>query len=245
VRLFGYKVSIHFKLKRIDPNPPYKIDTAIQKRVLGSHSQYLEDIFIDSVFRGKTAGTYVDIGANDPSELSNTKRFYDRGWTGVNIEPDVRVYRKLCAARPRDTNLNVGVGNRAGELIFYELSPNTLSTFNKASAQESVRKEGAVIVSETPVKVITLAELLREYSADGAVDFMSVDAEGYEMEILTSNDWGTFRPTAIIVEVNQDKTGQIANLMKGNGYILVYHNGTNGIFVDGTAGLIRRHLADQ
>ena len=242
MRLFGQDISVHFKIRLNKKNIPYKIDTAIQKKVLGSHSQYLEDIFIDSIFRGKSSGPYVDIGANDPSELSNTKRFYDRGWSGVNVEPDVRMHQKLCVERPRDTNLNIGIGNTAGELTFYELSANTLSTFNKESALESVRNEKVVIVSETPVKVISLADLFRENVPDGKIDFMSVDAEGLEIEIMSSNNWEQFRPIAVIIEVNQDKRGGVARLMQDNGYFLVYYNGTNGIFVDNSAEVIRDYL---
>lgn len=243
MRLFGNDISVHFKVRLNRKKTPYLIDTAIQKMVLGSYSQYQEDIIIYSIFRGKTTGTYVDIGANDPSELSNTKRFYDMGWNGVNVEPDVHMHQKLCAERPRDTNLNLGIGGKSGELTFYELSPNTLSTFNKNSALQSVRKEGAVIVSETAVKVITLADLLKESFQNRHVDFLSVDAEGFEVEILTSNDWGIYRPTVVIAEVNQDKRGSVANLMKRNDYLLIYYNGTNGIFVDLNAPIIREYMA--
>ena len=242
MRLFGQDIQVHFKIRINKKRTPYPVDTAVQKKVLGSHSQYLEDVFIDSIFRGKQNGTYVDIGANDPSELSNTKRFYDRGWRGVNVEPDVRMYRKLCAERPEDTNLNLGIGGETGELTFYELSPNTLSTFAKDSALYSVRKEGAQIVSETKVQVISLAELFKSHAPGTTVDFLSVDAEGYEVAILSSNDWERYRPVTVIVEVNQDKKGRVANLLKQNGYLLVYYNGTNGIYADGRSDLVRSHM---
>jgi len=245
MRLFGQDISVHFKIRLNRKNTPYKIDTAIQKKILGAHSQYLEDIFIDSIFRGKATGTYVDIGANDPSDLSNTKRFYDRGWTGLNVEPDVHMHQKLCAERPRDKNLNIGIGNQTGELTFYELSPNTLSSFNKESALQSLRKEGAILVSETPVNVISLADLLKENVHSGQIDFLSVDAEGLEVEILSSNDWKEYRPIAVIVELNQDKKGSVAKLMQSNEYLLVYYNGTNGIFVDSNATLIHDYLNQQ
>jgi FkbM family methyltransferase len=205
----------------------------VQRKILGCNSQYFEDIFIDSIFRGKRTGTYVDVGANDPSEFSNTKRFYDRGWSGVNIEPDVKVFEKICRERQRDVNLNLGIGRQEGELTFYALSPNTLSTFSKRAALHSISKDGATIMSETRVKVITLAELFRNTVADRQVDFLSVDAEGYEYEILSSNDCKLFRPTAIIVQLNQDKNGRVAHLMRAEDYLLICFNGTNGIFVDG------------
>lgn len=242
MRIFGHKVSISLKIKSREKESRFNIDGNIQRKILSSYSQYLEDIFVDSIFRGKATGTYIDIGANDPSELSNTKRFYDRGWTGVNVEPDVSMYNKICQTRPRDINLNLGIGKQADNLTFYELAPNTLSTFNKKSALESIKNEGAKIVSETLVKIISLTELFKTTVPDTKVDFLSLDAEGYEQEILTSNDWKIYRPVAIVIELNQDRKGNVFYFLKKQGYILVYFNGTNGIFVDGNSYAIRRFL---
>ena len=241
MRLFGFNISIRIKIRRSDHELPYSIEIDLQRKIMGSHSQYLEDLFIDNIFRGKVDGVYVDIGANDPSELNNTKRFYDRGWFGVNVEPDTMVFGKICQARPRDINLNLGIGKQASELTFHELSPNTLSTFSKASALQSVKKDGATIVSETLVKVISLAELFKTTMPDTQVDFMSLDAEGFEFDILSSNNWELYRPTAIIVELNQDRDCKALDLMKDQGYLLIYYNGINGIFVDSCSSAIRTY----
>ena len=232
MRLFGQDISIHFRIKLNKKDSPYKVDTALQKKVFGSHSQYLEDMFIDNIFQGKMRGTYVDIGANDPSELSNTKRFYDRGWSGVNVEPNVNMYEILCQARPRDINLNFGIGRQAGYLTFYEVSPTTLSTFNKIEALHCVKKEGAKIVSEKAVKVISLEELFSTKLPDREIDFLSVDAEGYEYEILEGNNWNRYRPVVVVVELNHDKESNVFKLLKELSYTLIYFNGTNGIFID-------------
>jgi len=242
MRIFGHKISISVKFKHREKESRYKIDGEVQRRIFGSYSQYLEDVFVDSIFRGKATGTYIDIGANDPSELSNTKRFYDRGWSGVNVEPDITMYKKLTQARPRDINQNLGIGRQTGNLTFYELCPNTLSTFNKKSALHSVKKEGAKIIFDTTVKIISLAELFKTTVPDKEVDFLSLDAEGYEHEILSSNDWKSYRPIAIIVELNQDTEGKVFYFLKNQGYILVHYNGTNGIFVDGNSREIESFL---
>jgi len=141
MKIFGRKIKISVKLKDPERESRYKIDGNLQKKIFGSYSQYLEDIFVDSIFRGKTTGTYIDIGANDPSEISNTKRFYDRGWSGVNVEPDVAVFKKICQARSRDTNLNLGIGKQSDNLTFYELSPNTLSTLIKNQHWKVLKKK--------------------------------------------------------------------------------------------------------
>jgi FkbM family methyltransferase len=245
MRIFGHRISISVKIKNREKETRFAVDSNVQRKVLGSYSQYLEDIFIESIFRNKETGSYIDIGANDPAVLSNTKRFYDRGWSGVNVEPDVALYKKICAARPLDVNLNVGIGKQADNLTFYELSPNTLSTFNKKAALHSVKREGARIISETLVKVISLADLFSSTMVGRQVDFLSLDAEGYEREILSSNDWDRHRPTAIIVELNQDKQGTVLQFLKNQGYVLIYYNGTNGILVDGRARDVEPFLRES
>jgi len=232
MRFLGHKISLTLKFIHREKLRRFKIEPQIQKNILGSFSQYLEDIFIDRIFRHKQIGTYIDIGANDPVVLNNTKLFYDRGWCGVNVEPDVIMHKKLLIERPRDINLNLGIGKKSGELTFYELLPNTLSTFNHKSALQSVKKDGAKIVSQTIIKVISLKELFDTTISHNTVDFLSLDAEGYEWDILSSNDWKLYRPTAIIVELNQDNNGRVFNLLKNRGYFLLYYNGTNGIFID-------------
>lgn len=238
--LFGYSISL--KIKRKNQKDPYKIESNIQRKVLGSSSQYLEDIFIDCIFRGKKSGFYVDVGANDPNEISNTKRFYDYGWSGVNIEPNVKMYQLICRARPRDINLNVGIGAQPGELTFYELSPNTLSTFNKKSADDNIKNNSASLVAEKKVQVITLSQVFKDSVPGNSIDFLSVDSEGYEYEILASNNWQLYRPTAIIVEVDQDKDVTIVNFLNLQSYVLICYNSTNAIFVDERSPLIKAYL---
>ena len=76
-----------------------------------SFSQDYEDLIIDKLLGNKATGTYLDIGAFDPTDLSNTKRFYDRGWRGCNVEPDPVRFQKFLQARPDDINLNVGLSD--------------------------------------------------------------------------------------------------------------------------------------
>ena len=104
--------------------------------LLRSHSQFNEDLLLDLLLGGKDSGFYVDIGANDPAINNNTKRFYDRGWSGINVEPGAIPYSDLCAARPRDTNLHRGVGSSAGTLTFYDIAGDpSISSFDEKRRQ--------------------------------------------------------------------------------------------------------------
>lgn len=198
---------------------------------LGSYSQFNEDLIIDLLFKSKTNGFYLDVGANDPSFCNNTKRFYDKGWSGINIEPGKDAFERLCVCRPRDTNLNIGMGFAKGTLTFYQIIENSqLSTFDKKLATTTAAKFG-LTVEEIEIAIWQLVDVFEHYVMDKQVDFMSVDAEGLDLEVLQSNDWDRFRPTFVIVEIDKGYR-DIVGYMKYCNYILIYNNEHNGIFID-------------
>lgn len=193
-----------------------------------SFSQYAEDLFIDRILGYKNTGFYVDIGANNPIILSNTKKFYDRGWHGINIEPDTNNFKLFQKDRPRDINLNLGVSKTAGILNFYVFEENTLSTFSKESAKKLIH-EGRKLVEEKTVEVIPLSEVLTNQKVT-TIDFMTIDTEGYDQQVLTSNNWSIFRPKLICVE--DTEKGEFDIFFKKNNYKKIYHNGLNSFFID-------------
>ncbi len=204
----------------------------VRRWVFGSHSQYGEDLHIDAML-GVPRPFYVDVGANHPVHLSNTWRFYRRGAHGINIEPDPSIFPRLAARRPRDVNLQIGIGSARGSLPFYRMSASTLSTFSRLDA-ELYLKDGYRIVETVQVPVLPLADVLAEHRSEGPIDLCSIDVEGRELDILSSNDWKRFRPTVIALEINRDETG-LLSAMDDLDYVLVINNGTNGLFLDARA----------
>lgn len=198
---------------------------------LGSFSQFNEDLLIDLLLGLRNKGLYLDIGANDPSFNSNTKRFYDKGWSGINIEPSVNSFRKFCLSRTRDINLNIGVGPVKGKLPFYQVvGDSTLSSFNREIASKMAAKFGLTI-EEAAIDVLRLVDVFEHYIKDNKVDFMSVDAEGLDLAILQSNDWERFRPLLVIVEID-NQYQDIVEYMNRCNYLLIFNNYHNGIFLD-------------
>ncbi|MDP2874158.1 MAG: FkbM family methyltransferase [bacterium] len=202
--------------------------------IKGSYSQKGEDLVIDRLLSYKKAGFYVDVGAGDPDRFSNTKRFYLRGWQGINSEPNFSNYQKLVAARPKDINLNLGVAKEKGELTFYEIFPDTLSTFSKEEAAKR-QAEGYYIVRETKVPVETLANILAEHLGDNVIDFLSVDTEGFDLIVLQSNDWTKYRPQVICLESAVGKATNInrqpGEYLESLGYQKAYDNGLNCLYL--------------
>merc|ERR1711871_555504 len=83
------------------------------------HGQEMQDKFLnESIFKNYRNGFYIDIGAHDGKNKSNTYYFYKKGWKGINIEPIPKVFKKLLINKPRDINLNVAVSDKNGYADF-------------------------------------------------------------------------------------------------------------------------------
>jgi len=89
------------------------------------------DVIIDKILGNSKSGFYVDVGAYDPWVGSNTKRFYEKGWSGVIVAPDTRRHKRFLIERKEDINLNVGLADKKAKLIFYVMFSESLSTFSK------------------------------------------------------------------------------------------------------------------
>lgn len=197
-----------------------------------SYAQNREDILLSGFFDDVEKGFYVDLGAFDPEEHSVTKYFYDKGWRGINVEPNPEAYRRLVKYRPEDINFNVGVSDSSGELTMrvYDKGQG-LSTFShELQKQYELEKNGTTSTyKELPVPVVTLKELF-ERNKVSKIHFMKVDIEGYEYQALSSNDWATYRPEIICVEANHI-VKDWRNILLDNGYIKIFFDGLNEYYV--------------
>jgi FkbM family methyltransferase len=167
---------------------------------LRSFGQNGEDLILDRMLEREEAGFYVDVGAHHPVRFSNTCLFYRRGWRGINIDAQPGSMRLFRKHRPRDINIECGVAARAGTLSYFRFNEPALNTFDESEAK---LKDVAPyrIVDRLEVGVRPLGDLLAEFLPAGqAIDFMSVDVEGLDAEVLGSNDWNRFRPRIVLAE---------------------------------------------
>jgi FkbM family methyltransferase len=172
---------------------------------LVSYAQNREDIVLHRALSDKPKGFYIDIGANDPCLCSLTRHFYERGWNGINVEPGKTAFRRLVRQRRRDINLNVGISNQHGTLCFYE-SP-TVSTYSTFSAEEAeLLRSTGLSFEERRVPVITLSQLCERH-VHTTIDFMSIDVENHEHEVIQGGDWKRWRPRVVVVEDSLSPTG--------------------------------------
>ena len=162
-------------------------------------SQYGEDIVISWLFLHKSNGFYVDIGAYHPKKLSNTNWFYERGWRGINIDPNLDSIELFNEQRPEDINLGVGVHSTPGELNFYKFEEPNLNTLNREVAEEHIANK-IQLINKAPVPVKRLDAIFDEHAKGRKIDFITIDAEGVDMEVLESNDWEKYYPTVVCIE---------------------------------------------
>ena len=159
------------------------------------------------VLRNVEAGTYVDVGAADPTIDSVTRAFYERGWSGLNIEPIPEYVDRLRAERPRDLTIGAGAGADAGSADLAAVAGTGLSTLS-ATVRSEIEAD-AYDVESLEIRVDTLDSLLVEAGYDGRdVHFMKVDVEGYETEVIKGLDLRRWRPWVLIVEATHPRTGR-------------------------------------
>lgn len=166
-----------------------------------SFSQCGEDILVQYIFnlRGISKPSYLDIGANHPYFISNTALFYKKGCRGINIEANVQLINEFYRTRPDDINLNVGISDQGGEMDFYSMEDNTLSTFSKSECDFMVAN-GKKLKEVNKVKLVTVEEIVNRHANGIFPDFLSLDVEGFDFSILKSIDFKKTSPKVICVE---------------------------------------------
>ena len=162
-----------------------------------SYSFNAVDLIVNYIFKNKKAGTYIDVGAQNPISNNNTYLLYKKGWRGINIDLDKKNIDLFNISRPKDINLNFAVSDIDGEqeLFFYhDGSPiNTLSKkvhlYQKAKIKE-IKK----------IKTFTLNTILNKIKFNGDIDYLNIDVEGYENKVLSGFNLQKYSPKIISIE---------------------------------------------
>lgn len=204
-----------------------------------SYSQCAEDLLIKYVFnlRGIEKPTYIDIGANDPFFLSNTALFYEIGCRGINIEANSELCKRFELHRPEDVNLNFGISSFESELDFYIMSDNTLSTFSKDEYAQMVLL-GQKLKKITKIKLYPITKILEKYNSGNFPDFMSIDVEGLDFQILQSINYEISSPKVICVEAAEyspkgsgARRSELIDYLVSKGYYEYANTNLNAIMI--------------
>ncbi len=197
VKTFIYRILV-----LMIPKP--LIQTVIKEFLLDKnvyYSQEGEDIIVARYFKGKTSGFFVDVGAHHPTRFSNTYKLYLSGWTGINIDATPGSMIPFLQMRPKDINLEVGVSDVENELNYYQFSEPALNTFSKERMEFILKETPYKLVHSIKQKTQRLDKILDQYlTKNQTIDFLTIDVEGLDLNILESNDWNKYRPQMILVE---------------------------------------------
>ena len=197
-----------------------------------SYAQNFEDVILNRIFANQHSGFYVDIGACHPIYDSVTQHFYLRGWRGVNIEPQPTLFAELQRERPRDINLSLCVGSQPSQQILYVTEDKGTSTLDSGLAN---KYQGAGrIIQEIVVDVVPLNEIWHTHIGTQPVDFLKIDVEGFEKQVLLGADFYVIAPKILMVEAvspdSQIPTHSEWEYLISEHYCFFYFDGLNRFY---------------
>jgi len=229
-------------LKRLIPN---KLKSKLNQLLIDycdgysikSYSQEGEDMVLRRIFENIDKGFYIDVGAHHPKRFSNTYYFYKNGWRGINIDARPGSMVDFNKTRPRDINIEAAIARERRELTYYMFDEPAVNSFDKELSYSDNRRNYKMIGEKT-IFSQRLDELLPLYLPVGMkINFMTIDVEGLDLEVLESNDWQLLRPEYLLVECLQAslddiKQDRVYKFLKTNNYMLFAKAVNTVIFKD-------------
>ena len=217
-------------IKKIFPHRFWGDPKSYYNLYLNSHeniyfSQEGEDVILRRIFEDQKNGFYIDIGAHHPKRFSNTYYFYDRGWEGINIDAtpgSMKIFQKF---RPRDINLEIAISEKEQQLTYFMFNEPALNSFSKSLSDER-QNEKCYIEKTISIPSLPLSTILDKHlPPEQIINFLSVDVEGLDLQVLASNDWNKYRPKVVLAEVlgaslNTIKQDPVYKYLTNQGYIL-------------------------
>lgn len=197
------------------------------------YSQIGQDRWVcENVFKHRTNGYFVDVGAFDGKDLSNTYVLeHHYGWRGICVEPMADSFAKLVACRPKSINVPVAAYDKDFQVLEFQCH-GILS-----GASDHVDHAQGKIVH---VPTMTLTSIFKIYDAPKQMDFLSVDAEGSDFHVLKGIDWDTYSFKAITVEHNyvEPIRSDMQSFLESKGYSLATSLAWDDIYIHSPANKI-------
>ena len=199
-----------------------------------SRSQLFQDLFVLFIHEMKTHGTFLEFGATNGIELSNSLILErEFSWTGVLVEPSPQWHPDLSTNRPDAVVLDSCVFTETGrQLDFFVSDAGVLSTLDEFRESDASTMPGNAKVRNKSgyhckVETISLNDVMLRYFNGGSIDFMSVDTEGSEFLILQEFDFKKYAPKVVTVEHNfSENQKKLDALFKDNGYVRYFEKFT-------------------
>lgn len=226
-------------IKRILIKIKKALDTILLKGKV-SYAQSGEDLIANYFFEsiGISNPSYIDIGSNQPIKGNNTYYFYLKGSKGICIEPDVTIIPTLKNKRPNDIILNIGISVedvKDADFFYFDGHYNAWNTFSKTDA-DIKKKESGIYYHTTKVNLENIHNVINEHNFNH-VNYISIDVEGLDLEILKSINFEIIRPELICVETiifslgnGNNKNDAITDYMLSQNYIVYADTNLNTFY---------------
>jgi FkbM family methyltransferase len=214
-----------------------RIDEALHTRSSTpplSYAQNLEDYHLSLAFAGQPTGTYIDIGGGHPVAGSVSFWFYERGWQGVVVEPQEALAALHRRVRPRDTVVSNLIGRESGNATLFVVDRLHALTTTVEAYADNAKNFGAGVRPVT-MPVTTLADLCASHGVS-TIDFLKIDVEGAEADVIAGGDWRRYRPKVVMVEAIRPLSGEPAwdaweGMLLAQGYRFVLFDTLNRFYV--------------
>ena len=163
-----------------------------------SYAQHLEDYHLAQAFGHQREGFYIDVGAGHPVADNVSCWFYQRGWRGIVVEPQPQLAELYASVRPRDIAECCVLGAAEGEVEFHDVERlHGFSTIVPEFAESATGFGARYATRKVPMK--TLAGVCEAHGVP-RIDFLKVDVEGAEAQVLMGGDWTRHRPRVVVCE---------------------------------------------
>lgn len=172
------------------------------------YSQHGEDNYIERLFRGKTNGVCIEVGAYDGITLSNTLHFEEKGWNALCIEPIPSAFDKCKTIRKNCYQCCISESDASDkEFTIFHLNDNLCAISSLEPDQRLVKSHQHLITKVTScmVKVRSLNSLLAELQFPTAIDFISIDTENTELDVLKGIDLNVYDVKLFVIENNYNE----------------------------------------
>jgi len=193
-----------------------------------SYSDFGEDLIVEKLMKSEM-GSYVDIGAGHPVIGSNTFYFYQKGWSGVTVEPIKNLYLMHKLRRRKDMQFNKLLSENHGTTKFYSFIPTQYSTMSEKRVLE-LKELGITHRKIYFLSSVSINTILK--SINNSNYFLSIDVEGFDYEVIKSIQWYKIvKPKVIVFETDAENFLLIDRILTINNYMFVIKTEKNCIYL--------------
>jgi FkbM family methyltransferase len=208
------------------------------------YSQFGEDKILFEIFQRKTSGVCVDVGANNGVDDSISLFFEKIGWKCILVEPNPSLCKEIRAVR-KGLLYECAASNQSGTATLYIVEgaarSDGLSTISTDKEEHDRIKSLGFTSRPVGVRTMTMDEIMADAQINGDIDFISIDVEGHEYEVLEGLSLERWKPKIMVLEDNSNfENSTVSNYLKKFGYVRFMRTGVN----DWYAHRINRQLVN-